>query len=41
MTHDEVAKLDAVEVRDWLKTAHDLVAEKLPKKQRVQLGLTV
>jgi predicted DNA-binding protein (MmcQ/YjbR family) len=38
---DDVSKLDAAEVTDWLKTAHKLVAEKLTKKQRAELGLTV
>ena len=36
---DDVAKLDADEVADWLKTAHQLTAEKLTKKQRAELGL--
>lgn len=30
---------DAAEVADWVKTAHGLVAAKLPKKVRVELGL--
>jgi predicted DNA-binding protein (MmcQ/YjbR family) len=37
---DDLAALDAGEVKDWLKTAHDLVAAKLPKKQRAALGLS-
>jgi predicted DNA-binding protein (MmcQ/YjbR family) len=36
---NDVSKLDAVEVAGWLKTAHRLVAEKLTKKQRAELGL--
>ncbi|HEX5264116.1 MAG TPA: MmcQ/YjbR family DNA-binding protein [Phenylobacterium sp.] len=38
---DDVSKLDAAEVEGWLKTAHELVAGKLPKKQRVALGIAV
>ena len=37
---DDLSILDAAEVTDWLKTAHQLVAAKLPKKQRAELGLT-
>jgi predicted DNA-binding protein (MmcQ/YjbR family) len=36
---DDLSALDPAEVRDWLKTAHALVAEKLPRKQRAALGL--
>jgi predicted DNA-binding protein (MmcQ/YjbR family) len=36
---DDLAALDAAEVEDWLKTAHELVTAKLPKKQRAALGL--
>ena len=36
---DDVSKLEAGEVKDWLKTAHQLVAAKLTKKQRAELGL--
>ena len=36
---DDVAELDAGEVKDWLKTAHELVASKLTRKQRVAIGL--
>ena len=36
---DDVSRLDAVEVGDWLKTAHQLVAEKLTRKQRAELGI--
>jgi len=38
---DDVSKLDDAEVADWLKTAHKLVAEKLTRKQRAELGLAV
>jgi predicted DNA-binding protein (MmcQ/YjbR family) len=37
---DDLSALDPAEVGDWLKTAHGLVAEKLTKKLRVELGLT-
>ena len=36
---DELAALDSAEVRDWIATAHKLVAEKLPRKQKAGLGL--
>jgi predicted DNA-binding protein (MmcQ/YjbR family) len=36
---DDLAALDAAEVTDWLKAAHELVAAKLPRKQRAALGL--
>jgi len=36
---DDLAALDAEEVRGWLKTAHGLVAAKLPKKLQRELGL--
>jgi predicted DNA-binding protein (MmcQ/YjbR family) len=36
---DDVSALDVAEVTDWLKTAHALVAAKLPKKQRAGLGV--
>jgi len=36
---DDLSALDAAEVKDWLKSAHALVAGKLPKKQRAALGL--
>ncbi|WP_372782943.1 MmcQ/YjbR family DNA-binding protein [Phenylobacterium sp.] len=36
---DDLSALEPDEVKDWLKTAHGLVAEKLPKKQRAALGL--
>jgi predicted DNA-binding protein (MmcQ/YjbR family) len=38
---NDVSGLDATEVEGWLKTAHELVAAKLPKKQRASLGLGV
>jgi predicted DNA-binding protein (MmcQ/YjbR family) len=40
VTFDDLAALDAEEVRDWLKTAHALVAEKLTRAQKKELGLT-
>ena len=36
---DDVAALDAAEVADWLKTAHSLVAAKLPRKLQAELGI--
>ena len=36
---DDVAALDAAEVADWLKTAHALVAAKLPRKLQAELGI--
>jgi predicted DNA-binding protein (MmcQ/YjbR family) len=36
---EDLGVLDDAEVADWLATAHRLVAEKLPKKQRAALGL--
>ncbi|MDP3855210.1 MmcQ/YjbR family DNA-binding protein [Phenylobacterium sp.] len=36
---DDLAFLDDAEVADWLKTAHALVAAKLTRKARVELGL--
>jgi predicted DNA-binding protein (MmcQ/YjbR family) len=36
---DQLAKLDDAEVTDWLKTAHELIAAKLTRKQRAELGL--
>jgi predicted DNA-binding protein (MmcQ/YjbR family) len=36
---DDLAALDAAEVEDWIATAHKLVAEKLPRKQKGALGL--
>ncbi len=36
---DDLAALDDAEVADWLKTAHALIAAKLTKKARGELGL--
>ena len=36
---DDLASLDAEEVRGWLKTAHQLVAARLTKAQKRELGL--
>ena len=36
---DDLASLDADEVRDWLATAHALVAAKLTRAQRTEIGL--
>ena len=36
---DDVSALDDAEVTDWLKTAHELVAGKLTRKARAELGL--
>jgi len=36
---DDLAELDAEEVADWLKSAHGLVAAKLTRKLRAELGL--
>jgi predicted DNA-binding protein (MmcQ/YjbR family) len=38
---DDVSVLDPGEVKDWLNTAHALVAEKLTRKARAALGLVV
>ncbi|HEY5106738.1 MAG TPA: MmcQ/YjbR family DNA-binding protein [Caulobacteraceae bacterium] len=35
----DVSSLDEAETRDWLKTAHALVAAKLTRAQRAELGL--
>lgn len=35
----DLAAADADEVADWLKTAHGLIAAKLTKKARAELGL--
>jgi predicted DNA-binding protein (MmcQ/YjbR family) len=37
---DDLGALDPAEVEDWLRTAHQLVAAKLPKAQQKALGLT-
>ena len=36
---DDLSKLDAAEVKAWLKTAHELVAAKLTRRQRAEIGL--
>ncbi|CAN7465586.1 MmcQ/YjbR family DNA-binding protein [Phenylobacterium sp. LjRoot219] len=36
---DDLSALDAAEVADWLQTAHTLVAAKLTKAARRELGL--
>jgi len=36
---DDLASLDDAEVVDWLKTSHTLVAAKLTRKQRTEIGL--
>ncbi|USQ97326.1 MmcQ/YjbR family DNA-binding protein [Caulobacter sp. RL271] len=35
----ELSELDADEVTDWVKTAHGLIAAKLTRKVRAELGL--
>jgi len=36
---DDLTQQDPAEVADWVKTAHGLVAAKLPKKTQKELGL--
>jgi len=36
---EDLAELDSGEVADWLKTAHGLIAAKLTRKLRGELGL--
>jgi len=36
---DQLADLDADEVTDWLTTAHALVAAKLTRAKRLEIGL--
>jgi len=36
---DDIAELDVEETRDWLRTAHTLVAAKLTRAQRAEIGL--
>ena len=36
---DDLAALDEAEVADWLKTAHGLIAAKLTRKARADLGI--
>jgi predicted DNA-binding protein (MmcQ/YjbR family) len=38
---DDLAALDDAEVTDWLATAHALVAAKLTRKARQELGIEV
>ena len=40
VTFDDLAALDSDEVRDWLKTSHQLVAGKLTKARRKEIGLS-
>ena len=39
VSFDDLSALDADEVRDWLATAHGLVAAKLTRAQRAEIGL--
>lgn len=39
VTLADLASQDAAEVADWVKTAHALVASKLTRKQRAELGV--
>ena len=39
MLFDDLAALDDAEVADWLKTSHELVAAKLTRKLRAEIGL--
>ena len=36
---DDLVAQDAGEVADWVRTAHELVAARLTKKQRTELGI--
>ena len=36
---DDLADVDEAEMTDWLTTAHALVAAKLTRKQRAELGV--
>ena len=36
---DDLAGQDAAEVTDWITTAHALVAARLPKKLKAELGI--
>jgi predicted DNA-binding protein (MmcQ/YjbR family) len=36
---EDLSDLDADEVADWLKTAHGIIAAKLTKKARAELGI--
>ena len=37
--YEDLAALDDAEVAGWLKTSHNLVAAKLPRKLRAEIGL--
>lgn len=37
----DLLALDDAEVEDWLRTAHGLIAAKLTRKQRAELGLNI
>lgn len=39
VTLDALAAQDGAEVADWMRTAHALVAAKLTRKQRAELGI--
>lgn len=39
VSFDELEGLDPAEVADWLKTAHGLIAAKLTRAKRKELGL--
>lgn len=39
VTLDDLAGQDAAEVADWVRTAHTLVAAKLTRKERAEIGL--
>ncbi len=39
VTLDDLAVQDAAEVADWVRTAHGLVAARLTRRQRAELGL--
>ena len=39
VTLEDLAAQDAAEVADWMATAHGLVAAKLSRKQRAELGI--
>jgi predicted DNA-binding protein (MmcQ/YjbR family) len=39
VSFDDLSALDAAEVRDWLATAHALIAAKLTRAQRAEIGI--
>ena len=39
VTLDDLAREDAAEVADWVRTAHELVAARLTRKQRAELRI--